>query len=284
MIRAWARGDVLMTTDAIEKLGKKHPSMKVTYCTWHEAAPVLQSNPWVDDLQIAPTGYTLPQPTIANGGEPFDKKIIFDYEKPGRPTAPVFTFDEQAGVSKENPRYHLYLNTPDYTVANGLQKPYITICGLAGWPSRRWVDNRWAVVARIIETWGYSVYYLVPPWEKAPPGCNRIPGSLRRNAAIIEKSRLFIGVDSFCMNAAIASNTPMIILNGHTAAHWHGGSYQIYMGKQAVEVRGDPGPDDIKRGSKNRLKDISPGTVIDVAKAVLNGGADLLGTTIWSTP
>jgi heptosyltransferase-1 len=109
----------------------------------------------------------------------------------------------------------------------GVVGKYAVICPFTTRPQKHWFDERWAqLVARLADKNRLTVVMLGGPADKAraeiiadqTPGLINLAGrtSLGQCAAIIEKAKLLIGVDTGLTHLGIALNVPTIALFGST--------------------------------------------------------------------
>jgi heptosyltransferase-1 len=105
--------------------------------------------------------------------------------------------------------------------------PFAVIAPFTTRPQKHWFDERWAELAiGLAQEQGFRVVMLGGPGEQAhaeaiaaqmPGLCNLVgKTSLGQCAAIIEKARLLIGVDTGLTHLGIAMRTPTLALFGST--------------------------------------------------------------------
>lgn len=121
--------------------------------------------------------------------------------------------------------------TRDLIARQGWGSGYVVICPFTTRPQKHWFEERWAdLAARLHQELGLPVLMLGGPADReaaariaqrtatAGPGLMNLAGgtSLLQAAALIEASRLVIGVDTGLSHMGIAFGRPTLLLFGST--------------------------------------------------------------------
>ena len=121
--------------------------------------------------------------------------------------------------------------TRDLIARQGWGSGYVVICPFTTRPQKHWFEERWAdLAARLHRDLGLPVLMLGGPADRgaavgiaqrtatAGPGLTDLAGgtSLLQAAALIEASRLVIGVDTGLSHMGIAFGRPTLLLFGST--------------------------------------------------------------------
>lgn len=110
----------------------------------------------------------------------------------------------------------------------GLDEGYVVLCPFTTRPQKHWVESRWAeLAAELARDFGLPSVLLGAPADRVAAGrilaartsnilCLVGQTSLREAAAVIERARLVIGVDTGLGHMGIALARPTLVLFGST--------------------------------------------------------------------
>jgi lipopolysaccharide heptosyltransferase I len=160
------------------------------------------------------------------------------------------------GIESPEVRFEIPERRPDRVAVKemvrqaGCQGGFCVINPGAGWPSKRWPPNRYAVVARHLgEQWGLPSMVIWAgdegrSWAEAivagSEGHARLAPamSLIQLAALCRRARLYLGSDSGPLHLAVAVGTPCVGLYGPWPADRHGPYGAAHVTVQKMVCRG----------------------------------------------
>jgi len=108
--------------------------------------------------------------------------------------------------------------------------PYAVIHPTSRWAFKQWLPERWAAVADFLAARGLRVIFSHGPGENVDAILEKSKTSplkagdlsLRQLGRLIQRSRLFLGVDTVAMHIAAAVQTPAVALFGPSSEwSWH---------------------------------------------------------------
>lgn len=220
--RQGAFGDILMTTAAVKALKEKHTGCYLRYVTHALSLPMLEGNPYIDELTCA-------------GKSDAKKLVLFTYAEEaneGKTTGHLIDrFNACAGIpdagrnlvlklddDKDMVLYRQYKDAC-FTAGLGVFKPYVTIHTTPGWsPYKAWYKDRWEAVVSEIAKMGYLILQIGYPGndERVEAAADYRGENFRAAFGLLSKASLHIGVDSVFCHAAAALGVPAVILYGST--------------------------------------------------------------------
>jgi ADP-heptose:LPS heptosyltransferase len=271
VVRRWAaRGDVLLITPILRQLYKENPLSKIYVET---AFPeTFAGNPYV---------------TQAAGMIPrtFDARFInldMSYEKRvGRHILDCYA--EDADVTLTDRATEVYFSDQDRAQAAALLKEpgnwAALHLGPTTWPGKNWAIENWRIVSDELRERGFKVV-LVGHNETTMVRCDRdLRGqtSFGTLAAVLDRCKLFIGLDSFPLHVAQAVGCPTIGLFGCTSPE-----YIMTPGSWWRAARGDPNLPET--GSRHRLahKTSIPTTGASMNSIGVSAVFDLVNELKWA--
>lgn len=230
IVRRWAsRGDVLLITPIVRALARQNPLSPIKVET---AFPELFfGNPHVVEAatSIRPTG----DARFINLDMAYENTTYTHYVDAYAHAAGVTDFDRIKEI-------HMTAESRDEALARlGPGKWIAMHVGPTTWPGRNWPLDRFSDVARYLKHEHGLQTVLVGHDDRQPVACDldlRGATSTMLTAAVIERCRLFVGIDSFPMHVAQAVGTPTVGIFGQS-------SPQFVMTDDSphIGVQGDPG-------------------------------------------
>lgn len=214
--RSRARGDVLWTTPILRAIRAENAHAEVWVET--DCEDVLAGNPFVDQVVKK----------VPHGQE-FDRVIDLDecYERTPKRRV-VESYAAEAGISMEDIDHvpSVYPSRDDREWARSvLPKGRIAVMHPASnsWPGRCWPKECYVSVARWLESQGYTVAVIGATSDTPGLGGDALDlrgEPLGRSAAVIERGRVFVGVDAAPMHIAQASLIPIVAIYGAVDPKW----------------------------------------------------------------
>jgi ADP-heptose:LPS heptosyltransferase/GT2 family glycosyltransferase len=228
VVRRWAsRGDVLLTTPIIRALSQQNPLSPIKVET---AFPeFFTGNPYVAEAA------TSIQPTC-------DTRFInldMAYENTTH-THCIDAYAQAAAVTEYDMITDLHLSDEAMYEAEaqlGTGKWVAMHLGPTTWPGKNWPIDRFNEVARVLKKEHGLQTLLVGHHDPQSVECDldlRGATSSMLTAAVIQRCRLFVGLDSFPMHVAQAVGTPTVGLFGQTSPE-----YLMTDESPHIGVRGD---------------------------------------------
>jgi len=205
--RTTALGDVLLTTPIVHALREKKPDWEIIIATSHPF--IYRDNPDVN--YIVPPDH--------EWVESKDCEAFYDldlsYEM--RPDTGILkAYAGACNVNVKDPRPRVYLREQNRSFASNLLsdscKWTVIHTGPKGWPGGDWPWERFSEVAEALQKKGLKVVLIgnTPP---DPIKCDldlRHKTSFHNLAAILERSSLFVGIDSMPLHLAQAFKKPCV--------------------------------------------------------------------------
>ncbi len=188
--RAGAHGDVLMAAAVAPALKKKH-KCQIIFST--QCPEVLKDNPYIDRLvqsdQISDRAFSVL----------YNLDMVYE----SRPHTNILTaYADHVGVKRED--CQLFLPTQSF---DGLPDEYVVIhAGRTAWVGRDWEHQNFVEIAEKFESLGHKVICVGRGGDHKVP-CYldlRNQTTIPQLADIIQRSKLFVGIDSFPMHVAQA--------------------------------------------------------------------------------
>lgn len=207
--RGAARGDVLLTTPIIRALHERSPLSEIYVETL--VPEIFFNHPYV----------TRAERRFNFGASAHTVELNGAYEaEPHRHI--VDCFAQRAGVEDFTKQTELYLGKQDNELADRLMPEgsgdWVSVHGGSStWKSKEWPTDRWAAVVAGLRANGFKVILVgaTPtnlPHDLDQQGCTTI----HQMAAMIKRTKLFVGLDSLPFHCAEAVGTPAIGLFGIT--------------------------------------------------------------------
>jgi ADP-heptose:LPS heptosyltransferase len=230
------RGDIVAVTGAINKLRERHPEAWIDFVCLDWLADIIEGWPAVNRI-LAEIPDTSPYNLVVE----FDKNIPSWNGWPENPTkAYTFCFLDQINENYENIEYYVARNKnhPQFP------KPYIALVTSAGWDSRVWQSWKWEEIIckihlnypelSIVQVGGpQSEIYQQAPLKGVIFADNVTPA---QDADTIADAILYLGVDTFGLNASIAVETRVFCIMGVTSPHYNPTQWPVYIGPKGVAV------------------------------------------------
>jgi ADP-heptose:LPS heptosyltransferase/GT2 family glycosyltransferase len=208
IVRQAAHGDVLLTTPVIESLRKQRPLSKIYVET---AVPeIFKYNPDVTEAK-----QRIPR-------MPSEQRINLDGSYEAQPDKNFLdTYANAAAIKLETRKTKIFSSPEDKKLAAFRlgNKPWVAIhAGPNTWKNKEWPQDRFAAVAMLIRSRGFSVILVGNSSDsKIPCDCDmRGRTTIQEMAALLERCVLFVGIDSFPIHCAQAVGTPVVGLFGVT--------------------------------------------------------------------
>lgn len=228
--RDYAIGDVLLTTPIIAGMKAAYRDREIWVQT--DFPQVFDNNPHVsragDNLEIDDAF------PILDLNSAYEKRpvtgIMEAYHDVKAPWKPAYSEDGQ------HPR--LYPSDADRAWAGDLARAHNfspNVCVIHAdhghWPGKNWPQDRFAAVATWLVRAGWHV--VAVGTKPLPPGFDALDltnwTSVLQLAALLARSQLFLGGDSFPMHASLAMRCPTVALFGVTSSKYivHGSGPQV---------------------------------------------------------
>lgn len=167
-----------------------------------------------------------------------------------------------------------------YVARHGLAGGYAVVCPFTTRPQKHWFDEAWAaLVARLRAELGLEIVMLGGPGDRA--AAERLlalaPGqivsatgetTLRQAAALIERARLLVGVDTGLLHMGTAFDIPTIALFGSTCPYLYTDSPRtvvLYKALPCSPCKRNP----TCGGAYTCMREITPDEVLATARRLL---------------
>jgi ADP-heptose:LPS heptosyltransferase len=274
VVRRWAaRGDVVLVTAILKKLKEENPLSPIYVET---AFPeVFKGNPYVEDAQQA----------INRSDDTLVINLDMAYENRIE-THIVKAYAESAQIEIEGMVTELYPQKADDAYADRhIRKGQWCALhmGPTTWPGKNWSMSKWLELVKMIRVYYGFRILLVGHAEGPAVWCDKDLRGLTTTlqlAAILERCKCFIGLDSFPMHVAQAVGIPTIGLFGCTSPQFIMTDGSLHRG-----IQGDPSFPET--GARHRvtgqtsipttgvsMESISPERVIEAMKEIVFNKAD----------
>lgn len=188
--RSCAHGDVLVATGVCSALKQKYPQAKILFSTLYP--DVLMNNPFIDKFIE----------TVHLDSTEFDLFYNLDLAYEWRPNINILTsYAELVGVKTEDCKVHLTSQPTKFS----LPEDFVVIhAGKTNWAGRDWPTENFAEIAKRLMDMGENVVAIGKYTEDEIPCTLNTKGktSIPQMAHIMEKAKLFIGIDSLPMHIA----------------------------------------------------------------------------------
>ena len=205
VIRAGARGDVLLLTPALRALHERYPLAEIAVMT--KCPEMLAGLDWVSTVAKKRTYYD----------EVYD--LIGSYER--RPeTHIVNAYADALGVNlPARWRIEAQASDADEAAAERLarrQRVALVHPGPTCWPGKNWPVERFSELTRLLSKRGYLTVSVGA--DDAPDiGADLVlRGSPQLLYALAKRAKLFVGIDSMPQHVASAADCPSVVLFGPT--------------------------------------------------------------------
>jgi len=205
--RTTALGDVLLTTPIVRALREKKPDWEIIVATSHPF--IYRDNPDVN--YVVPVGHEW---VVSKDCEAF-YELDLAYEI--RPDIGILkAYAEACNVNVKDPWPRVYLREQNRLFASSvLADSYRWVVihpGPKGWPGGDWPWERFSEIAEDLQKKGLKIV-LVGNTPPDPIKCDldlRHKTTFHNLAAIIERSSLFVGIDSMPLHLAEAFRRPCV--------------------------------------------------------------------------
>lgn len=201
-----AIGDVLLTTPVLRALRMKWPEARITVATMFPE--IFRDNP---DVRMAAK-----KPPAQSFDQTYDLNLCYE-RAPGLHI--VDAYASVCGVECEDKRPRIYPNGAERAFAEGLLDAgrWATLhAGPSAWLGRHWPPEKFTVVSRALRVQGWKIALVGTASPAAIDHDLDLCGktTIHQLAAIVERSGLFLGVDSLPMHLAVASRRPTVAIFG----------------------------------------------------------------------
>jgi ADP-heptose:LPS heptosyltransferase len=201
--RTDAAGDVLMTTPLLREMRHRFPDSHITVVT--DYPEVLQDNPRVDVVSaVSPNSGTIVDLDLSYERSPWQH--ILD------------AYSNIAGVEITDRRLELFPQPDNRQRAAELMgdgRWVVIHPGPTQWPGRNWPVERFQEVVHHLKESGWKIALLGGlDAHSLDFDLDARGSSVHDTAAIIERSELFVGIDSFPMHVAQAMLRPLVAVFG----------------------------------------------------------------------
>lgn len=202
-----AHGDVLLTTPIIRRLHEMHPLSAIYVETL--TPQIFANHPFVTKADRRML--TLPNAQIID--------LNGSYES--RPDRHILdSYAERAGLEGTFRNTEIFLGEADRAnaVRHMPEGTWAALhCGPSTWKSKEWPDNRWEELIGAMRKSGFKIVLVGSSGRAYPVDCDlRGRTTIHEMAALIERAKVFIGLDSLPLHCAEAVGTPTIGLFGIT--------------------------------------------------------------------
>lgn len=209
--RGGAIGDVMLTTPIVEALHRENPMSPIWVHTRHPEVYI--NNPNVAGASVEP-------PIALRQSSSLLINLDMSYENRTK-TNIVEVYADVAGIEKTKQpwKVSLYPNE-DYAYAINFQGEWCAIHIGPSWPGKTWLPERWSDVMSYLAVQCRLRIVLVGagPAQLMPMAKDwldlRGKTTLHQLAAVLQRCKLFVGIDSMPMHCAAAVGTPAIGLFG----------------------------------------------------------------------
>lgn len=196
--RRGAHGDVLAAASICPALKKKHPGCKILFTT--HCPEVLEGNPYIDKIvreeEISERMFQVF----------YNLDLAYEY----RPHTPIIeAYADTVGVDINDCKPYLT------TKVSNLNAPIVIHAGKTQWVGRDWPVANFAVIAQRLIDQGENVVCIGRGADGSVPGLDlRGKTSIAELAGIMQKAKMFIGIDSFPMHVAQTFEVPGVCFFG----------------------------------------------------------------------
>lgn len=213
--RAAGIGDVLAATPIIAAIKQKWPASRIAFTT------IL---PWVFDNN--------PSVEILNPGKDwvpdFNYDLNFAYEK--TPNVHMVTaYAKACGVEVDlnKIKFDIYPSPKDVAFASDLvssiSQPIACVhTGPTGWPGRDWAQSNWSIVISNLRKLGFYVIVIGRDGHWSFPEASldiQKKTTLQQVYCIMQRAKLFVGIDSSPSFLAQSAGIPCVVLFGTVWSH-----------------------------------------------------------------
>ncbi len=192
--RSGARGDVLVAAGVAKALKEKHPGARILFVT--DCADVLQGHSHLHRI------LTFDEASDRLFDVFYDLDLVYEY----RPGVNILdSYAESVGVKRE--QCEVCIATDPINVLDD----YIVIhAGRTAWAGRDWEPHRFQELASRLRGIGHTVVCVGTSRDHLVPCDRDLRGitSIQQLAHVIQKAKLFVGIDSLPMHIAQTVGTP----------------------------------------------------------------------------
>jgi ADP-heptose:LPS heptosyltransferase len=228
VIRRAAAGDVLFTTPIVAALKAKWPLSEIRVLT--KFPEIFRDSPNV--LDASSTEYPRDQ---------FDFVFDLDLAYERRPQMHVLdAYAEACGfeLKETHRRLSIHLRPEERRFAAQFAGANLAVihAGPTAWPGRNWAKDRFEQVIRYLKSRGFDVAVVgrIDNWTFSEVDFNLVgTTTIHELAAILERAKLFFGIDSFPANLAQAVGCPALVLFGAISPEYR------LTGNKVIGVQGD---------------------------------------------
>lgn len=207
--RASATGDAFLATPVFRALKKKWPTAQITFVTGFPEP--IRGNPHVHRLETVQT----------QSRDAFDKVIELNLAYERRPKMHVVeAYCEEAGVPMDGYRPDIFTAPEEERWADAVApkgKPFVVVNpGPTAWVGRNWSIEKFCQVTDHFKAKGYAVL-LTGFMGSNAVRCDidfRGRTTIHQMAALLKRSSIYIGIDSFPMHLAVAVDIPIAAVFG----------------------------------------------------------------------
>jgi ADP-heptose:LPS heptosyltransferase len=229
VIRRESAGDVLFTTPIVAALKAKWPLSEIRVLT--KFPEIFRINPNVIDASS--TEYQR---------DKFDFVFDLDLAYERRPKMHVLdAYAEACGFELKEPhrRLSIHLRPEERRLAAQFAGANLAVihAGPTAWPGRNWPKDRFEQVIGYLKSRGFHLVVVggIDNWTFGEADHNLVgTTTIHELAAILERAKLFFGIDSLPANLAQAVECPAVVLFGAISPEYR------LTGNNVVAVRGDP--------------------------------------------
>lgn len=206
--RETAHGDALLITPIIRALKAENAEREIFVETYHP--DVFEGN---RDIKAALNSYTHTD---------FDRVIDLNLAYERRPNLHIVdAYADAAGIAVENklPVFNVQRSARIWASKFMIGNPWTVFhCGPTNWPGRDIEESKFREVSSWLRVKGFKTAVIGRPSSSLPIEADfdarGITDSPQKLAAVIERSSLFVGIDSFPMHLAQALKIPIVAVFG----------------------------------------------------------------------
>lgn len=205
--RTGALGDVLLTTPLIAELKKQNPFSEIYVET---ASPeIFEGNP-----HVTAAGNSFPH--VYRWATEINLNMSYENQPE---TNIVDAYFKTAHIIRRGQQPRIYPGNMDHQMATmllGEHRKWIAVhAGPTTWTGKNWPWERWEDLCRRLMLDGWRILLIGTPGTSLPNYMDlRGKTDFHELAAVLQRCRLFIGVDSFPLHVAAAMETPVVGLFG----------------------------------------------------------------------
>ena len=211
--RSGAVGDVLLTTPIIHSLKRQYAEAEIRVSTHHRE--VFARNPDIAKNEIEPLAYTDGYWKVVNLDMAYEREpLVHAVEAYAR------ACNVEIDLSNPNDLPRVTVGDDERSWARQImdrEKPSVVIhTGPTAWAGRNWPLDRFQDVARMMKRGGWSVVQVGAHGAAMNETDLDLIGKtgFHQLAAVIERSSLFVGLDSMPMHLAQAFQRPLVGIFG----------------------------------------------------------------------